>query len=244
MLIQPRMFSFGGLSSRRRRAARGAGQATPVTRTAAQRRIGPPRRPPRRGPRKLTKAVGRNRGANRARSVRNIDFFRQNDACRMSQCSRAFSNKQTREEARCGRSSGSRPCALRCSQTPRRAQLSQQVRAHHRAVPGRRSDRRHGAPHRAEAVGEARAAVRGREYRRRRRQYRHGECGESRRRRLHDPVRVIELCGQSEPLSKDPLRRREGLRADHQGGRRAECADRQPVGSGAHRQRADQPHQG
>ena len=62
------------------------------------------------------------------------------------------------------------------------------------------------------------------------------------RRRLHDPVRVIELRGQSEPLSQGPVRPREGLRADHQGGRGAEALSRSRR-SGAQRAGAGRAHQ-
>ena len=57
-----------------------------------------------------------------------------------------------------------------------------------------------------------------------------GNAARSAGRRLHDPVRVIELRGQSEPLSQGAVRSRQGLRADHQGGRRDPRADRPSLG--------------
>src|SRR5262249_49105471 len=69
----------------------------------------------------------------------------------------------------------------------------------------------------AQAVGKVRSAVLHREHGGGRRQSRHGRRCQGDSRRLHDPVRVIELHRQSEPLRQASLRSRQGLRARHQG---------------------------
>ena len=105
-----------------------------------------------------------------------------------------------------------------------RRQLPREAGAHHRAVRAGRADRRGRAAHRAEALRAARQAVLHRQRRRCRRQQRDGAGGAGAGGRLHDPVRVLELRRQSEPLSEDSLRPLQGLRAGHRRRRRAERA--------------------
>ena len=71
-----------------------------------------------------------------------------------------------------------------------------------------------------------------------------GNAARAARRRLHDPVRVIELRRQSEPLPESTVRPRQGFSAGHEGGGRDACADRSPVGGGARREGTRRGHQG
>ena len=124
-------------------------------------------------------------------------------------------------------------CGVACCADPAlRPAIPEQAGQGDRAVRRRRAGRRGGADGRAEAVGEARPAVRDREPGRRRRQHRHGQRRARRARRLHDPVRVVELRGQSVALRQDPLRSVQGSHPDHGGRRHRKHVDRAPFGAG------------
>src|SRR5436190_24238264 len=110
--------------------------------------------------------------------------------------------------------------------------LSDPAGAHDRAVRAGGADRHRRAAADAEARRPSAQAVLCRERRRRGRQPRHARGGASRPRRLYPCARLLELHGQSEPLSQGPIRSGEGLRPGNSSRLCAERSGRQPVATG------------
>ena len=132
---------------------------------------------------------------------------------------------------------------------PRAERVPEQAGQIHRAVPGRRHQRRAGADRRRQTAGQVGPADHHRAEDRRRRQHRRRSRGAGRARRAHAVRRAARAAGdQPEPLQEALLQAR-GFRADHGAGQRSERHHREEgvagqFAAGTGRVHQEQPRQG